>query len=775
LATSTAPSIRFGEFELDVRAAELRKGDLRIRLQEQSFQILLMLLEHPGEVVTREEVRKRLWPNDTIVEFDHSIGTAIKKVRQALGDEADSPRYVETLPKRGFRFIFPVGGTGVPPVEPHGQDGHATPGDFTHSDLIGRTLSHYRILKRLAGGGMGVVYKAEDTRLGRKVALKFLPTDLAGHPVALARFDREARAASALNHPHICTIYEIEEVDAQPFLAMELLEGQTLKELIGRGALRAPEGGQSPPLPVDTLVDLAIQIADALETAHAAGIIHRDIKPANIFVTKRGDAKILDFGLAKFQESGFGGQGSGNNQSAEQSLRPLGGEGAERSEAGAGVSPHDTPTVTIDHEHLTIAGATMGTAAYMSPEQARGEDVDARTDLFSFGAVLYEMATGQQAFTGTTSEEIRETIMKREATPAQRLNPVLSPRLQAIVEKALEKDRDVRYQHAADILADLKRLKRDTSAGRSQAATHEPRQRLASDSVVSLIRRHRSATIVAVALVAALAGIAWLVLRGPPQPSAELTQKRLTFNSSENPVGSSAISPDGKYLAYSDPAGIHVKLISTGEERLIPRPTGVPTGSAWRVASWFPDGTQLLADTSEPGGRQNMWTVSVLGQSTRELREGASGVEVSPDGTHIAFVPLAGAWEYPHEIWVMGSRGDSPHQVLALGDNDSLNNVHWSPDGQRLAYMRFRLTAWSLYEGGWPPQGVAIETSDLHGANRTVVVSSADMLLQDYCWLREGRIVYARQESPGSSDANLWQISVDGHFGTSTGKPKRIT
>jgi serine/threonine protein kinase/DNA-binding winged helix-turn-helix (wHTH) protein len=490
--------ITFGEFELDVRAGELRNGGLRIRLQEQPFQILLMLLEHPGEVVTREEIRKRLWPNDTIVEFDHSIGTAIKKLRQALNDEAENPRYVETLPRRGFRFIFPPEASSdedslpappqiLSPGEPAPEERQVraapapaqppnavppSPVDFTHSDLIGRIVSHYRIVEKLGAGGMGILYKAEDTRLGRKVALKFLPTGLARNPMALVRFQREARAASALNHPHICTVYEVDEVEGQPFLAMELMEGQTLKDLLAGPSISDQRiGGQRPPLQLDTLLDLAIEIAEALEAAHAGGIVHRDIKPANIFVTKRGEAKILDFGLAKFQGSGMGGQGPGNQPPPEDSPRSLGGEGGEPSEAVEGVPPRDTPTLSLDRVDLTIPGTTVGTAAYMSPEQARCEKLDARTDLFSFGAVLYEMATGQQAFSGVTVGEIREAILTQQPTPPQHLNPAIDPRLQAIIEKALEKDRDVRYQHASEVRADLKRLKRDTDSGRSSSAS----------------------------------------------------------------------------------------------------------------------------------------------------------------------------------------------------------------------------------------------------------------------------------------------------------------
>ncbi len=506
--------------------------------------------------------------------------------------------------------------------------------------LTGTIISHYRVGEKLGSGGMGVVYRAEDLRLGRTVALKFLHEQTAAEPHALERLRREARSASALSHPNICTIYEIEEHEGRLFIAMEFLDGRTLQEI-----------AEGHPLSREVLVDVACQISDALDAAHSSGIIHRDIKPANIFVTARGQAKIVDFGLAKLSSP------------AERNLARHSGS-------------HGLATL-LSTETFTSHGAALGTAAYMSPEQARGEDLDARTDLFSFGAVLYFLATGRAAFLGNTAAVTFDAILNRNPVSPTSLNPDLPRAMDDLICKALEKDRELRYQAASEIRTDLKRLKRTLDSGEMQTAQLPP-QPCGPVNRKSRWLYIATGTILLLAILGAFG--AWLASWPKPAP-AELVQQKLTANTEETPVNGVLVSPDGKYLAYAEPSGLRIKLIETGETQRLPQPDGIGAeGALWFPVAWLPDGTKLLATAEQPGNRYSIWQISLFGGAAHQLRTDAQAWSVSPDGKSVAFTtdiaPLGAG-----EIWVMDVSGENARRLWESGGVHAFTRVVWSPDG----------------------------------------------------------------------------------------------
>ncbi len=611
---------------------------------------------------------------------------------------------------------------GVPELSPAEQVGFRPVGKGTR-------LGPYEILSPLGAGGMGEVYRAKDERLGREVAVKVLSAELSLDASRVKRFEKEARSASALNHPNIVTVYDTGSSEGATWMAMERVDGETLRKLASSG-----------PTPIKKVLAIATQIADGLASAHGGGIVHRDLKPENVMVTKDGLVKILDFGLAKLTSTGSGSD-----------------EGSK------------LPTVSG-----TTPGLILGTVGYMSPEQAGGATVDFRSDQFSFGSILYELVTGRRAFTGKTPIDVLGAILNDEPQAIGEVNPRTPTPLRWIIERCLAKEPRQRYSSTDDLARDLATL-RDHLSEATSGASVGPRARR---------RLWRPSLVGVVALLVVSGAVLQLTRRPPPPkppPKPPLKVRQLTSNSAEDPVGSGELSPDGKYLAYTDKAGMHIKLIETGEIQSVPEPDALEgRRMIWEIGPWHPDSTRFFVN-AHPGGWDqegpssqgtSIWTVLLMGGPPRKLYDDAQVYSVSPDGSSIAFGTKPGKLG-DSEIWLMGPGGERARRLYEVDSNPSLPGLQWFRDGQRVVY------------GISDEAGGRLVSRSLKGGPVTTILPSKGVdqstldRINSVAWSPDGRLVYSLPEpepdSATGDSLNFWELPIDPHTGEPLGKPRRLT
>jgi serine/threonine protein kinase len=572
--------------------------------------------------------------------------------------------------------------------------------------LIGETVAHFLIMDGLDGGGMGVVYRALDIKLGRTVALKFLPEDSVRDQRALKRFDREARAASALEHPNICPVYELGERHGQPFIVMPLLEGQTLRELISSSNEKNQRLGLS------DVLNYAIQVLEGLDVAHRNGLIHRDIKPANIFVTHRGQIKLLDFGLAKLIRSG--------------------------EDDHDGIAPIAEPYFNLFDPPLSRTGVVIGTVGYMSPEQMRGQVLDARSDLYSFGLVVYEMITGQRALRSGAESSIPDGVFEERSSGFDAVNSAILEQLITILRKALQTNPDERYASASEFRSDIERI-----TPQSKPARWRSRQALASLGILVLVGG---------------AAMYWGLMHSPSAPpvAREFKLRQLTTNSAENHLLNGAISPDGKYLAYTDLKGLHLKRLDDDETRAVAL-RGQTVEAFNDYPAWFPDSMSFLVNTISRSGNFKehtpsdsiIWRIFVAGSEPRKLRENAFAWGVSPDGFQIAFGAHDGRLG-PREVWLMDPDGGNSRKIFATDEEHAIDPFVWSADGKRLGYIR---------SGGDGPRGFSM---DLEGNPPIANFSSAELsTITGFLLLPDHKAIYSVMEEGAEGTCNFWMATID--------------